>query len=120
MGKYPTPAPTPRPFPKPIIEVLDGDDLHVEATKEDNYVDAGATCYDLIDATSTARYVCPATLSTLPCLVPTTSSTTARTARANPPTLPLVPCTWRTTRARGARSRPARRRLRHRSRTRIL
>jgi hypothetical protein len=47
--KYPTPAPTPRPFSKPIIEVLDGDDLHVEATKEDNYVDAGATCYDLID-----------------------------------------------------------------------
>lgn len=45
----PTPAPTPRPFSKPIIEVLDGDDLHVEATKEDSYVDAGATCYDLID-----------------------------------------------------------------------
>jgi len=46
---YPTPAPTPLPFSKPIIEVLDGDDLHVEATKEDSYVDAGATCYDLID-----------------------------------------------------------------------
>ena len=46
---FPTPAPTPRPFSKPIIQVLQGDDLHIEATTEDNYVDAGATCSDLID-----------------------------------------------------------------------
>jgi hypothetical protein len=45
----PTPAPTPRPFSKPILFVLQGDDLHLEATTEDNYVDAGATCTDLID-----------------------------------------------------------------------
>lgn len=29
--------------------MLDGDDLHVEATRDDNYVDAGATCQDLVD-----------------------------------------------------------------------
>jgi len=46
---FPTPAPTPRPFSKPVIQVLQGDDLHIEATTEDNYVDAGATCSDLID-----------------------------------------------------------------------
>jgi len=46
---YPTPSPTPRPFSKPILFVLQGDDLHLEATTEDNYVDAGATCSDLID-----------------------------------------------------------------------
>jgi hypothetical protein len=46
---YPTPAPTPRPFSKPILFVLQGDDLHLEATTEDNYVDAGASCSDLID-----------------------------------------------------------------------
>jgi hypothetical protein len=46
---YPTPSPTPRPYSKPIIQVLQGDDLHIEATAEDNYVDAGATCSDLVD-----------------------------------------------------------------------
>ena len=45
----PTTAPSPRPFSKPTLNVLDGDILEIEATHEDNYVDAGAECSDSID-----------------------------------------------------------------------
>lgn len=34
---------------KPIITILEGDQDTYEATKEDNYVDAGATCQDEVD-----------------------------------------------------------------------
>jgi hypothetical protein len=34
---------------KPIITILEGDNDVYEATKEDNYVDAGATCQDEVD-----------------------------------------------------------------------
>jgi hypothetical protein len=34
---------------KPVIDILDGDILYIEANNEDNYVDAGAECSDLMD-----------------------------------------------------------------------